>query len=79
MNYTKLAFRGAAIGFITSIIAAFLGYLVRLVMVRNLSVEDVGLFYSVFSFLSVINIFKAIGTDTALIKFIPEFFGAGLK
>ena len=60
MNYTKLAVRGAAIVFATSIVAAFLGYLVRLVMVRNLSLEDVGLFYSIFSFLSVLNVFKAL-------------------
>ena len=73
MNYTKLAVRGAAIVFATSIVAAFLGYLVRLVMVRNLSLEDVGLFYSIFSFLSVLNVFKALGVDTALVKFIPEF------
>ena len=73
MSYTKLAVRGAATVFIMSIIAAFLGYLVRLVLAKNLSVEEFGLFYSVFAFLSMLSIFKTFGFDSALIKFIPEF------
>ena len=73
MSYTKLAVRGAATVFIISIIAAFLGYLVRLVLAKNLAVEEFGLFYSVFAFLSMLSIFKTFGFDTALARFIPEF------
>jgi len=73
MSYTKLAVKGAATVFIMSIIAAFLGYLVRLVLAKNLAVEEFGLFYSVFAFLSMLSIFKTFGFDTALVRFIPEF------
>tara|TARA_B100000315_G_scaffold250682_1_gene283917 strand:+ start:3816 stop:5303 length:1488 start_codon:yes stop_codon:yes gene_type:complete len=73
MNYTKLAVKGVTTVFVISIVAAFLGYLVRLVLAKNLTVEEFGLFYSVFAFLSMISIFKTFGFDTALRKFIPEF------
>lgn len=72
-NYTKLAVKGAIIVFIVSMLAAFLGYIARVVLARNLSVEDFGLFNAVFSFLGMIGIFKSLGFDKALIKFIPEF------
>ena len=72
-NYTKLAIKGTAIVLIISLFAGFLGYLVRLVLARNLSVEDFGLFNAVFSFLGLLGIFKSLGFDKALIKFIPEF------
>ena len=73
MNYTKIAFKGALIVLVTSLFAAFLGYLVRVLLARNLSVEQFGLFYAVFSFLGLIGIFKSLGFDKAITKFIPEF------
>lgn len=72
-NYTKLAVKGAATVLGISLIAAFLGYLVRFVLARNLTVEEFGLFYAVFSFLSLLGVFKSLGFDKALIKFIPDF------
>jgi len=72
-NYTKLAVRGAATVFIISILAAFLGYVVRFLLARNLTVEEFGLFYAAFAFLGLFGIFKSFGFDKALIKFIPEF------
>jgi len=74
MSYTKIAVRGAATVFIISIIAAFLGYLARFIMARNLTVEQFGLFYAIFGFLALISIFKTLGFDKCLIKFIPEFY-----
>jgi len=73
MSYTKLAVKGTAIVFVISILAAFLGYLVRFALARNLTVEQFGLFYSVFAFLSLVGIFKSLGFNKSLIKFIPEF------
>lgn len=72
-NYTKLAIRGTVIVLVISLFAGFLGYLVRLVLARNLTVEDFGLFNAVFSFLGLLGIFKSLGFDKALVKFIPEF------
>src|SRR3989338_523063 len=73
MSYTKLAVKGAATVFIISILAAFLGYVARFILARNLTVEDFGLFYSVFAFLGMFGVFKSLGFDRALAKFIPEF------
>tara|TARA_B100000315_G_scaffold250130_1_gene282466 strand:+ start:2643 stop:4148 length:1506 start_codon:yes stop_codon:yes gene_type:complete len=72
-SYTKFAVKGVGVVFVFSIIAAFLGYLVRLMLARNLTVEEFGLFYAVFAFLGMIGIFKSLGFDKALVKFIPEF------
>lgn len=72
-NYTKLAIKGTAIVLVISLFAGFLGYLVRLVLARNLTVEDFGLFNSIFAFLGLLGIFKSLGFDKALVKFVPEF------
>ena len=72
-NYTKKAIHGAATIFVVSVIAAFVGYLVRFLMARNLTVEDFGLFYSVFSFLSLFIFVKSLGLERSLIYFIPQF------
>ena len=73
MSYTKLAVKGAATVFVISILGAFLGYVARFIMARSLTVEDFGLFYSVFAFLGMFGVFKSLGFDRALAKFIPEF------
>jgi len=72
-NYTKFAVKGTATILGISLIAAFLGYLVRLILARNLTIEEFGLFYAVFAFLAFLTIFKTFGFDRSLIKFIPEF------
>src|SRR3989344_6286677 len=72
-TYTKSAVKGVSTVFIISLIAAFVGYLVRLVLAKNLSVSDFGLFYAIFSFLSLVGLFKSLGLDKSLAKFIPEF------
>lgn len=72
-NYTKSAVHGAFIVLALSLVAAFLGYVARVLLARNLSIEEFGLFYAVFSFLTLIEVFKSFGFDKSLIKFIPEF------
>ena len=73
MTYTKFAVKNVGIIFVISIIAAFLGYLVRLILAKNLTLEEFGLFYAVFAFLGMLGVFKSFGFDKALAKFIPEF------
>ncbi|MBL7056535.1 flippase [Candidatus Woesearchaeota archaeon] len=73
INYTKFAVKGASIVLIFSLVAAFFGYLVRLILARGLSIEEFGLFYSIFAFLGMFGAFKSLGLDKALVKFIPEF------
>src|SRR3989338_9909899 len=71
-NYTKFAVRGAVTILIISLIAALLGYVVRVLLARNLEVEEFVLFYAVFAFVGIFGIFKSLGFDRALAKFIPE-------
>jgi len=73
VNYTRRAVRGAATIFIFSILAGFIGYLVRVLFARNLSVEEFGLFYAVFTLISFIAVFRDLGLNQALVKYIPEF------
>ena len=59
-TYTKFAVRGTIMVLVISLFAAFLGYLVRFVLARNLGVEDFGLFNSVFAFLGLIGAFNSL-------------------
>jgi len=72
-NYTKRAFSGTFIVLTLTLLAAIIGYFVRFALARNLTVYDYGLFYSVFSFLGLLGIFKSLGFDRSLGKFLPEF------
>lgn len=73
-SYTKIAFMGVVVVSIISLIAGFLGYVVRVLLARNLTVEEFGLFYAVFAFLGLIGTYRSLGFDKALARFIPEFF-----
>ena len=73
VSYTKRAIKGAAIVFIMGILAAFLGYLLRLLLVRNISQVDYGLFYSVLTLTLFFEFFKDLGLGASLTKFIAEF------
>lgn len=79
INYTKHAVKGLATIFAFSLISGFLGYIVRLVMARNLAVEEFGLFYAVFAFLASLSLFKSFGFDKSLVRFIPELHHSGKK
>ncbi len=72
-NYTKKAFRGAGIVFITGVLTAFFAYLIRIFLARSLSPNDFGLFYAIFTFLIFLLIFRDIGLGTALVRFIPKY------
>ncbi|MBN1645239.1 flippase [Candidatus Woesearchaeota archaeon] len=73
MSYTKRALRGSLFVFIASIITAFLGYFIRIILARNLSVEDYGLFFAVFAFISFLLFFRDLGLGSALVKHLAEF------
>lgn len=73
MGYTKKAARGAAIILSFSIVALFFAYLLRLLLARNLTVEEYGLFYAVFALFTFIILLKDIGLIRALARFTPEF------
>ena len=72
-NYTKKALVNVGKVFTISIVAAFIGYLVRIFFARNLTVEEFGLFYAVIAFLGFFGFIKGLGLDNALGFFIPKF------
>lgn len=72
-NYTKTALKGAAIFFVMSLFAGFLGYLVRFVLARKMSLAEYGLFYAVFTLFAMLSIFRDMGIGQALVKYIAEF------
>ena len=73
MSYARKAVKGTAIVFILSILGAFLGYLVRLILAKNLPQSEYGLFYAVVSFYGLLAIFKELGMNQAIVKFIAKF------
>lgn len=59
--------------FVLGMIGTLLGYAIRIFLSHSLSVHDFGLFYSALAVVGIINIFKDLGTNTALIKFVAEY------
>lgn len=55
------------------VVAGVIGLLLRMFLTRSLSVFDYGLFYLIFAFVSFLALFRDLGLDSALPKFIPEF------
>ncbi|MCD6093155.1 MAG: flippase [Candidatus Aenigmarchaeota archaeon] len=72
-NYVDRIAKGTVIVFAMLILSGFVGYLLRMFLARNLSVAEYGLFYAVFMFISLFGLFRDIGLNQAIVKFIPEF------
>ncbi|PIN75617.1 hypothetical protein COV18_02105 [Candidatus Woesearchaeota archaeon CG10_big_fil_rev_8_21_14_0_10_37_12] len=73
-NYLKKAILGVIWIFLLSLCGLFFLYLFRLVLARNLTPEEYGLFYSVLSLVITLHLFKDPGLKYALIKYVSEFF-----
>jgi O-antigen/teichoic acid export membrane protein len=73
MSYIKRALKGFILVFVINIIAAFLGYLIRIIMARNLTVAEYGLFFAISTLISFLGVFIGLGTGDALVRYIPEF------
>ncbi|MBT7903306.1 flippase [Candidatus Woesearchaeota archaeon] len=72
-NYLRRAITGSSTVFTLSLIAVLIGFLLRIFLAKNLSIEMYGLFYAVLALISFFSIFKSLGLIPALIKYIPEF------
>ncbi len=73
MSYTKRAVKGSAVIFTISLVSIALGFFLRTFLARNLSVAEFGLIYSVLAFMGIFSLFRDMGLNQALIKYIPEF------
>lgn len=73
MSYTRKAFFGIGSVLVMYAIGLIFAFLFRILLARNLSVAEYGLYYALFSFFAVIFILRDLGTQSALIKFLPEW------
>jgi O-antigen/teichoic acid export membrane protein len=72
MNYTKIAARGTLALLASLIVASLLGYGIRIIIARNFSPAEYGLFYAMHTLITFLIFFRPLGTNIAMIKFIPE-------
>lgn len=69
-GYLQKGIKGSAIIATASILASIFGFVTRSFLARILNASDFGLFYSVWAFFLVIQIFTSFGYPTALVRFI---------
>ncbi len=69
----KSLFRDIYFTFIFIGLGSIFGYLVRVILARNLEISDYGLFYAVVGFFSFFAIFRSLGTSDSLVHFIPKY------
>lgn len=72
-DYARRFVKGSSIVFVALVVAGFIGILMRMFLLRELSVFDYGLFYAAFTFISFITLFRTVGLNDALAKYTPEF------
>lgn len=72
-SYARRLVKGSAIVFVALTITGLVGFVLRIFLARSLSVTEYGLFYAVFTLVSVFVIFHDLGLGSALVKYIPEF------
>lgn len=72
-SYPKYMIKGSSIAFIALILTGVFGLAIRLFMSRALAVQEYGLFYAVFSFISFLTVLRSLGQLGALNRYIPKF------
>ncbi|MBI4894874.1 MAG: flippase [Candidatus Aenigmarchaeota archaeon] len=73
-TYSSKVVKGSLLIFISVVVATVLGYVLRLFLSRNLTLEQFGLLYAVLIFFGFFGLFRDLGLNHTIVKFIPEFF-----
>jgi len=73
LSYKERAIKGISWNFLLLILAAPIGYLVRMLYANEIPKLEVGLFYAVLDFCCMVAIFKDLGLSAALVRYIPKF------
>lgn len=73
MSTIKKIIKGSLYFFIGAVFAKGIAFLIQIYITRQLSVKEVGLFFSMFAFLSFIIPFRRFGTSAAMTTFISEY------
>ena len=71
--YARRLVKGSSIVFTGTVASSVFSLLLRMFLARSLSVEEYGLFYAIFVFVCLFALFRDLGLDTTLVKYIPEF------
>lgn len=72
-NAPRKVAQDTLIVFALFLVAAFFSYVFRLVLARNLTLKDFGLFFAVVAFLGMINIFRDLGIGQSTMYYVPRF------
>src|SRR3989338_2882452 len=72
-DYLKKGLLGIILVFSATTLANFTGYLTRVVLARNISPEEVGLFYSSHTLVTLFLLISTLGLHSSIIKYIAEF------
>jgi stage V sporulation protein B len=72
-SYARRFAKGSAIVFAAFIASEVIGVFLRIFLARSLTVAEYGLFYAVFTLASFFVLFRDLGLNNALGKYIPEF------
>jgi O-antigen/teichoic acid export membrane protein len=72
-NYAEHIVKGSTFIFIVTLIANFIGYLIRIFLARSLTPAEYGLIYACLSILGIANVLRNLGMPETLKKKIPEF------
>lgn len=73
MSHTRSFLHATGIVFFSSFLAAGVGYLLKIVLARSLSLEEFGLFSAVFAFVSLFVGFSDMGIGLATVKQVAQF------
>ena len=72
-SYARRFIKGSTIIFTAFIASEIIGVFLRMILARSLTVEEYGLFYAIYAFISMFALFRDPGLGSALVKHIPEF------
>lgn len=76
-SYAKRLFKGSTTVFIALIASGLVGFLLRMLLARSLSVDEYGLLFAVLAFVSFLTLFRGFGVGGAVTKYVAEFTAKG--
>ncbi len=74
---TSRLLKGSSVIFFFTIITSPLGYLIRMIFSRSLSIEEYGLIYAMLSFFALLTMVNDLGFGHAVSYFVPKFINQG--
>ena len=72
-NYLKKAIHSVILLVVFALLGTMCSYGTRIILARNLTTEEYGLFYAVFAFVGFLSLANNFGLQHAFVKFVPEF------